>query len=124
MQDYTQLCREVQEIDGSILSAAAIKGNSILAAATSKSLALPSEQETQDMLDDFQQLLRLVKSGEWYMGELRYLMFHFFKHDAIIFPTFSEDQSVSMVLTVRGSDDHSPIIRKFSIYLMDRESQD
>lgn len=124
MQDYAQLCREVQEIDGSILSAAAIKGSSVLAAATSKSLVPPSEQETRDMLDGFPRLLRIAKSGESYLGELRYLVVHFFKHDVIIFPSFLADQSVSMVLTVRGSDDHSPVIRKFSIYLMGRESRD
>jgi hypothetical protein len=123
MQDYAQLCREVQGIDGNILSVAAIKENSVLAMATLKSLIPPSEQETRDMLDGFPRLLQAARSGESYMGELRYLVVHFFKHDVIIFPSFSEDRSVSMVLTVKGSDNHSPIIRKFSIYLMDRDSR-
>ena len=121
MPDYAQLCREVQEIDGSILSAAAIKGNSLLAAASSKSLVPPSEQEGRVMLDSLPELLGIIKTGEPYFGELRYLVAHFFKNDVIIFPSFTDDRSVSMVLTVRGSDDHSSVVRKFSIYLMNRD---
>lgn len=86
MLEFEKLCREICELDRSILFAAAIEDAELLCSHFKKPMAPPNERRFRVLRIQTELMLSMAMENEDFFGDVSYLMFHSKLLDVFLFP--------------------------------------
>jgi hypothetical protein len=105
-------CREIVELDRSILLAAIIENANLLGSHFRKTMVPPNEQRFKVFRIQTELMLSMAKNNDDYFGELSYLMFHSKLLDVFLFPMGKSRRLKLMAVALKRPYDHDQITRK------------
>ena len=108
----TDQCREIVELDKSILLAAVIENANLLGSYFRKPMVPPNEQRFKVLRIQTELMLSMAKHNEDFFGELSYLMFHSKLLDVFLFPVGKSRRLKLLAAAVKRPYDHEQIAKK------------
>jgi hypothetical protein len=108
----TDHCRDIVELDKSILLAAVIENANLLGSYFRKPMVPPNEHRFKVLRIQTELMLSMAKHNEDFFGELSYLMFHSKLLDVFLFPVGKSRKLKLLAAAVKRPYDHEQIARK------------
>jgi hypothetical protein len=105
-------CRDIVELDKSILLAAVIENANLLGSYFKKPMVPPNEQRFKVLRIQTELMLSMAKHNEDFFGELSYLMFHSKLLDVFLFPVGKSRKLKLLAAAVKRPYDHDLIAKK------------
>lgn len=105
-------CREIVELDKSILLAAIIENATLLGSYFKKPMVPPNEERFKVLRVQTELMVSMAKNNEDFFGELSYLMFHSKLLDVFLFPIGRSRKLKLLAVALKRPYDHDEIARK------------
>jgi hypothetical protein len=105
-------CREIVELDKSILLAAVIENADLLGCFFKKPMVPPNEHRFKVLRIQTELMLSMAKHNEDFFGELSYLMFHSQLLDMFLFPLGKGRKLKLLAVAVKRPYEHDQIAKK------------
>ena len=112
MVTHEDHCREVVELDRSILLAAIIENANLLGSYIKRPMVPPNEQRFKVFRIQTELMVSMAKNNEDFFGDLSYLMFHSKLLDVFLFPIGRSRRLKLLAVALKRPYDHDLIARK------------
>jgi hypothetical protein len=109
-------CKEIGQLDDSILLAAVIENAVLLGSYFKKPMALPNDQKFKVLRIQSELMVSMAKNNEDFFGELGYLMFHSKLLDMFLFPLKGRKTRI-LAVAVKRPYDHDKVAEKILRHL-------
>ena len=106
-----ELCKDIVELDRSILLAAMIENADLLGSYFKKPMVPPNEQRFKVLRIQTELMLSMAKHNEDFFGEVSYLMFHSKLLDVFLFPVGKSRKLKLLAAAVKRPYDHDQIAK-------------
>ena len=107
-----ELCKDIVELDKSVLLAAVIENANLLGSHFKKPMVPPNEERFKVLRIQTELMLSMAKNNEDFFGELSYLMFHSKLLDVFLFPVGKSRKLRLLAAAVKRPYDHDQIAKK------------
>lgn len=108
----TEQCREIVDLDKSILLAAVIENADLLGYFSKKPMVPPNEHRFKVLRIQTELMLSMAKNNEDFFGELSYMMFHSRHLDLFLFPIGKSRKLKLLAVAVKKPYEHDEIARR------------
>ena len=108
-------CKDIVELDKSILLAAVIENANLLGSYFKKPMVPPNEQKFKVLRIQTELMVSMAKNNEDFFGELSYLMFHSRLLDVFLFPIGKSRKLRLLAAAVKRPYDHDQIAKKILV---------
>ena len=108
-------CKDIVELDKSILLAAVIENGNLLGSYFKKPMVPPNEQKFKVLRIQTELMVSMAKNNEDFFGELSYLMFHSRLLDVFLFPIGKSRKLKLLAAAVKRPYDHDQIAKKILV---------
>lgn len=105
-------CREIVELDKSILLAAIIENANLLGSYFKKPMVPPNEHRFKVLRIQTELMVSMARNNEDFFGELSYLMFHSKHLDVFLFPIGRTRRLKLLATAVKRPYNHEQVVRK------------
>ncbi|HLG36760.1 MAG TPA: hypothetical protein VI338_01385 [Nitrososphaera sp.] len=110
--DPLEHCKDIVELDKSILLVALIENANLLGSYFKKPMVPPNEQRFKVLRIQTELMVSMAKNNEDFFGELSYLMFHSKLLDVFLFPVGKSRKLKLLAVAVKRPYDHDQIAKK------------
>jgi hypothetical protein len=110
--DPVEHCKDIVELDRSILLVAIIENANLLGSYFKKPMVPPNEQRFKVLRIQTELMVSMAKNNEDFFGELSYLMFHSKLLDVFLFPVGKSRKLKLVAVAVKRPYDHDQIAKK------------
>ncbi len=107
-----EYCRDIVDLDKSILLAAIIENANLLGSYFKKPMVPPNEQRFKVFRIQTELMVSMAKNNEDFFGEMSYLMFHSKLLDVFLFPDGKARSLKLLAVAVKRPYDHEQIAKK------------
>ena len=105
-------CREIVELDKSILMVAMIENANLLGSYFKKPMVPPNEHRFKVLRIQTELMVSMARNNEDYFGELSYLMFRSKHVDVFLFPIGKTRRMKLLAAALKRPYDHEQVTRK------------
>src|SRR6185436_6030781 len=115
--DPVEHCKDIVELDKSILLVALIENANLLGSYSKKPMVPPNEHRFKVLRIQAELMVSMAKNNEDFFGELGYLMFHSRHLDMFLFPMGRSRKLRVMAVAVKQPYDHEDIVDRVMMHM-------